>query len=102
MAETDTRSTAHAAHSGHAAQAAKADPLAQTKADAAKRQQQQKDALKGRPTPTQDELNQANLGMHPELSDDGSGPDPNEAANTVRHTPAAGSAPYRTRDMART
>jgi hypothetical protein len=42
-------------------------------------------ASKGRPTPTQEELNQLASGQHPELSNDGSGPDPTEKHNTVRH-----------------
>lgn len=32
---------------------------------------------RGRPTPTQEELDMINLGNHPELSPDGSPPDPN-------------------------
>jgi len=40
-----------------------------------------KDAPRGTPTPTQEELNEINLGRAPTLSDDGSGPDPFEAMN---------------------
>ena len=34
------------------------------------------DVPKGRPTPTQDELNAINLGEAPDIAPDGSGPDP--------------------------
>jgi hypothetical protein len=54
---------------------------------------QAQERMKGRPTPTQEELDKIALGEHPDLSDDGSGPDPTSE-------PAKGSAPYRTRDMA--
>jgi len=66
---------------------------------------QYKERMKGRPTPTQEECDQIKLGMHPELSPDGSDPDPAQA-KPVEATPPtrsrqmeAGSAPssYQTR-----
>lgn len=59
----------------------------------------------GRPTPTQEELDLIKLGHHVELSDDGSGPDPNHPPGGVhpqsglkRHSEAEhGGAPYATR-----
>jgi hypothetical protein len=49
--------------------------LAQEREQRAK-QQQEREAKKGTPTPTQEEADLINLGHHPELADDGSGPDP--------------------------
>jgi hypothetical protein len=43
----------------------------------AKQDAQRAEVMKGRPTPTQEENDIAILGGHPELSEDGSGPDPN-------------------------
>jgi hypothetical protein len=43
------------------------------------------DRLKGRPTPTQEELDAIALGQHVELSPDGSDPDPSEKLSTVHH-----------------
>ena len=40
---------------------------------------------RGTPTPTQEEMDMIKLGHHVELANDGSGPDPNEARNTVKH-----------------
>jgi hypothetical protein len=66
--------------------------------------------MKGRPTPTQEECDKIKLGEHVELSDDGSGPDPNEALSTVQHVGESpeqkkrhaeshgGGAPYKTRE----
>jgi hypothetical protein len=54
----------------------------------------------GRPTPTQEELDLIMLGNHPELSDDGSGPDPNHPSPLAqtKHVEAShGSGGYSTR-----
>ena len=40
---------------------------------------------RGTPKPTQEECDLMKLGHHPELADDGSGPDPTAATNTVKH-----------------
>ena len=45
--------------------------------------------MPGRPTPTQDELNKIALGEKVELSDDGSGPDPNVSTLDPRAVPKA-------------
>ena len=60
------------------------------------------DRMKGRPTPTQEECDQAKLGMHPELTPDGSDPDPNlqpvaAAPTATRQMEAGHAAPYQTR-----
>jgi hypothetical protein len=58
----------------------------QSDEDREKRLKQYEDRLKGRPTPTQEELDQIALGHAPEqLSEDGSGPDPAEELSTVHH-----------------
>jgi hypothetical protein len=49
------------------------------------RNKQVAERLKGRPTPTQEELDSIALGHHVQLSDDESGPDPAERLSTVRH-----------------
>ncbi|MBO0717693.1 MAG: hypothetical protein J2P55_10220 [Rhizobiales bacterium] len=76
-----------------------ADAMAQHKADREKRAKEYAERMRGRPTPTQDECDQIKLGMHPEISVDGSGPDLNEATNTVRHMSPGRPAEYKTRDM---
>ena len=45
--------------------------------------------MAGRPKPTQAELNKLALGEHVELSDDGSGPDPNVSTFDPHAVPAA-------------
>jgi hypothetical protein len=66
--------------------------------DREKRTKQYEDRLKGRPTPTQEELDQIALGHAPEqLSEDGSGPDPAEELSTVRHV--GGEHHYENRQM---
>jgi hypothetical protein len=44
--------------------------------EAREKQHAEIERRKGRPTPTQEECDLLKLGNHPELSDDGSGPDP--------------------------
>jgi hypothetical protein len=75
MADESKNETRPQSHASHASQAA--DREARTKVA---------ERPKGRPTPTQEELDQLALGHHVELSDDGSGPDPVEKLNTVRRT----------------
>ena len=59
--------------------------------------QLEREKKRGTPTPTQEECDLAKLGYHPQLADDGSGPDPNDKLNTVAHI--GGGAPYATRQM---
>ena len=52
--------------------------------------------MKGKPTPTQDELNRINLGEHVQLEPDGSDPDENAMSAEARHKAAkAGSGAHR-------
>lgn len=54
---------------------------------------------RGTPTPTQEEIDLIKLGHHVELANDGSGPDPNEKLNTVRHIGGKPPGEYNTRSM---
>lgn len=49
------------------------------------KQMAEREKNRGTPTPTQEELDLIKLGHHPELANDGSGPDPADALNTVTH-----------------
>ena len=49
------------------------------------KQMAEREKNRGTPTPTQEECDLLKLGHHPELVADGSGPDPTEKLNTVRH-----------------
>jgi hypothetical protein len=53
--------------------------------DERQKQMAEHEKNKGTPTPTQEECDLAKLGHHPELANDGSGPDPTEKSNTVQH-----------------
>jgi hypothetical protein len=79
-------------HTGSTHASAAAAPASE-RASAAKQQvnearessaKQVAERLKGRPTPTQEEIDQIASGHHVDLSDDGSGPDPVEKLNTTR------------------
>ena len=86
-----TTSTEH--HSGAAQQRSKvaADRLNEDKKRVAQEREErakqiaERDKHRGTPTPTQEECDLLKLGHHVELANDGSGPDPNENLNTVRH-----------------
>lgn len=72
--------------------------LAEGKEARAKQDEQRAAVMKGKPTPTQEENDIAVLGGHPDLEDDGSGPDPNNAFVGMRHTEAKpSSGGYQTR-----
>jgi hypothetical protein len=58
--------------------------LAQEREERAK-QAAEREKKRGTPTPTQEELDLIKLGHHPQLADDGSGPDPADKLNTVQH-----------------
>lgn len=49
------------------------------------KQMAEREKHRGTPTPTQEEADLIKLGHHPELANDGSGPDPADAVNTVQH-----------------
>ncbi|HEY2243472.1 MAG TPA: hypothetical protein VGH47_04510 [Xanthobacteraceae bacterium] len=111
MADTETKNQhpQHAQHAQHATPKTAGDRMAEDKKQlAAEREQRAKDMAerdkhRGTPTPTQEECDLAKLGHHPQLADDGSGPDPNEKLNTVRHIgakPPASNAEYQTRAAA--
>lgn len=51
--------------------------------------------MKGKPTPTQDELNRINLGEHVELEADGSDPDESAVAGAKAKPAASGQRPPR-------
>jgi hypothetical protein len=55
----------------------------------AKEQEAHRQSLRGRPTPTQDEANQAKIGAHPELEVDGS-TDPFAVTKEATAAPAGG------------
>ena len=55
---------------------------------------------RGTPTPTQEELDLMKLGHHVECAPDGSGPDPNDKLNTVKHIGGKPAGNYDTRAMA--
>jgi hypothetical protein len=71
--------------------------LAEDKTVRAAQDAQRAQVTKGKPTPTQEENDIAILGGHPELADDGSGPDP-YLTRQVDAKPAGGS--YQTRAAA--
>lgn len=80
----------------------KAKDQKQDREDRAKAQEEHRKKMRGRPTPTQDEADQAKLGMHPELAADGS-TDPFAAPTTTaahankQSTAESGGASYSTR-----
>jgi hypothetical protein len=59
--------------------------------------QEERAKHRGRPTPTQEELDLINLGHHPELSPDGSPPDPNVGFGTRQVQAEHGGSGYQTR-----
>jgi hypothetical protein len=97
---TEPRSThgegaqaSHQAHPAHPAREGKANAgkadndkkrIAQEREERAK-QMAEREKNRGTPTPTQEECDMLKLGNHPELADDGSGPDPAAKLDTVQH-----------------
>lgn len=63
------------------------------------KQAAEREKHRGTPTPTQEEIDLVKLGHHPELANDGSGPDPADKLNTVRHIGAKPPGEYPTRQM---
>jgi hypothetical protein len=59
----------------------------------------EREKKRGTPTPTQEEIDLIKLGHHVELADDGSGPDPNDERNTVKHIGGKPAGEYSTRSM---
>jgi hypothetical protein len=59
----------------------------------------EREKKRGTPTPTQEEADLLKLGHAVELADDGSGPDPNDERNTVKHIGGKPAGEYSTRSM---
>jgi hypothetical protein len=68
--------------------------LEKGKADKERIMKDYHERMKGRPTPTQEECDQIKLGMNPEISPDGSNPDPHDALSQRAEKPGG----YRTRE----
>lgn len=111
--ETTTRTETHSTHGSHsgshaggAARAKSADEkMAEDKKQLAQEREQrakdiaEREKKRGTPTPTQEECDLAKLGHHPELANDGSGPDPNDALNTTKHIGGKPAGEYATRHL---
>jgi hypothetical protein len=72
--------------------------LERGKADKERILKDYQDRMKGRPTPTQEECDQIKLGMNPEISPDGSNPDPHDALSQRQMGAERPSGGYRTRE----
>jgi hypothetical protein len=59
----------------------------------------ERDKKRGTPTPTQEEIDLVKLGHQVELANDGSGPDPSDERNTVKHIGGKPAGEYSTRSM---
>jgi hypothetical protein len=101
LSETATAEPKPAAAKGPLAGRREADKkkLAEEREQRAK-EHAEREKKRGTPTPTQEEIDMVKMGHPVELANDGSGPDPNEATNTVKHIGGKPPGEYATRQMA--